>query len=76
MSESHLRRMFGRVGLDSPLSVFNRTRFVRADELILGTDLKLAASARMLGYSGPEAFHRAYLKIRGHPPGHLRRGPS
>ena len=76
VSEVHLRRIFAEAGLGPPLAVFNAMRLDRADDLLLNTDEKIATIARMLGFKGPESFHRAYRRGRGHTPGRLRQpGP-
>lgn len=73
ISEPHLRRLFKAAGRASPKQVLDAVRFEEADRLLRQTPLKLAVIADRLGFSGPEAFSRAYRAAKGVPPGVARR---
>ncbi|MEM6551393.1 MAG: AraC family transcriptional regulator [Planctomycetota bacterium] len=72
VSESHLRRLFREVGLPTPKRVLDALRIEEAEHLLRTTELKLAVVADRLGYSGPEAFSRAFRTARGVPPSVVR----
>ncbi|MEM8782400.1 MAG: AraC family transcriptional regulator [Planctomycetota bacterium] len=73
VSEAHLRRLFRAAAQGSPQEVLAAMRADRAEHLLRTTDWKLAVVAEAVGFSGPQAFSRAYRAAKGCSPGETRR---
>lgn len=72
-SPAHLRRLFHRVYAAPPRHILGKRRLLRADELLVGSDLSLAAIAAACGFESASTFCRAYQRAFHRTPGDLRR---
>jgi len=72
LSESQLRRKFtARYGMP-PIAFRNELRCRVGEQLLVRTDLSIAAISERLGYSSPSDFYRMLRKFRGMSPRKLR----
>jgi AraC-like DNA-binding protein len=67
--DDRFRQVLGR----SPIRYLTEWRMHLADDLLVTTDLGIAAVARRVGYDSEEAFSRAFRRGHGQPPGVWRR---
>jgi AraC-like DNA-binding protein len=70
--DSRFRLVLGR----SPIRYLTEWRMHVAQDLLLTTDLTVAAVARRVGYDSEEAFGRAFKRARGRSPGSSRGSAS
>jgi AraC-like DNA-binding protein len=70
--DDRFRQVLGR----SPIRYLTEWRMHLADELLVTTDLTVAAIARRVGYDSEEAFSRAFKRARGQSPSHWRSARS
>jgi transcriptional regulator GlxA family with amidase domain len=73
-SERHLQRVFSEVGDTTVRSFIAETRMRRARELMLVSDLPVAAVATAVGYRHASAFIKAFRLHHGDTPAAVRRG--
>ena len=70
---AYLCRLFQRFGRESPFHYLQHLRMNRAVELLQNSNLKVKDVASELGFSDPYNFSRAFKRVFGMYPGHLRR---
>jgi AraC-like DNA-binding protein len=70
--DDRFRQILGR----SPIRYLTEWRMHLAEELLVTTDLTVAAVARRVGYDSEEAFSRAFKRARGQSPSHWRSARS
>lgn len=70
---NYLCRLFRRHYGLSPLEYLNRFRVLMAERLILETDKRMKQIARMTGFYDAAHMNRAFMRLRGHAPGSLRK---
>jgi AraC-like DNA-binding protein len=76
VSRATLARRFTQYVGEPPLSYLTRWRIELAARRLRGTTLPAAAIAREVGYTSEYAFNRAFVRLRGCPPGRYRRERS
>ena len=76
MSRTALAVRFRQAVGTSPIRYLAEWRMLKARDLLLTTDLTLAAIADRSGYRSEFAFARAFKRIHGLPPGAVRRHPD
>jgi AraC-like DNA-binding protein len=74
VSRSALDERFRSVLGRSPIRYLTEWRMHLAQDLLLTTDLTVAAVGRRVGYDSEEAFGRAFKRARGRSPGSWRSG--
>ena len=76
VSRSGLAARFADFVGEPPMSYLRRWRFEVAQHRLRDTDQTLAEIAEDLGYESEASFSRAFKKVTGHAPGHVRREAS
>jgi AraC-like DNA-binding protein len=75
LSPSYFSRLFSRATGASFRGFLNGIRIERAEELMLDPRRRIADVALECGFESLRTFNRAYLALRGRPPGGERRRP-
>ena len=73
MSRSAFAQRFKELMNESPLEYLTRWRMYRGSDLLRESDRKLADVAQAVGYDSDGAFHKAFKRVLGIPPGEYRR---
>jgi AraC-like DNA-binding protein len=72
LSRATLVRRFGALVGEPPLAYLTRWRMELAARNLRETDDPVGAIAHRVGYESEFAFSRAFVRLRGHPPGRYR----
>lgn len=74
LARSTFARRFRAVVGESPMHYVGAWRMWHAERLLAGGTQSVAAVAEQLDYASEAAFRRAFARVRGRPPGQVRRG--
>jgi AraC family transcriptional regulator len=72
VTPSHFCRIFKRATGVSPHQYVMKTRFDRAQQLLLQSDTRIAMIAESLGFTSQSHFSRAFRRITGQTPAEFR----
>jgi AraC family transcriptional activator of mtrCDE len=76
LSRSAFARLFAQIIGNTPKQYQDAWRLWQAELMLKDRQQSVARVAEQLGYASEAAFRRAFARVRGHPPGAVRRLPT